>query len=127
MIKGLGIDIVEVNRIKNMKTRWQQRFLEKVFTDQEIDYCQGKKNSSQHLAARFAAKEALVKCLGTGFNNITLKDIEVVNDNQGKPNLKLYDRVQELAQIKGIEEIHISLSHEKEYAVAEVLGEGGSK
>lgn len=127
MIKGLGIDIVEVKRIKKMKRRWQERFLTKIFTEQEIDYCQSKKNSAQHLAARFAAKEALVKCLGTGFRNISLIDIEVIKDNQGKPVLKVYGRARELVEKKGIEKLHISLSHEKKYAVAEVIGEGGFK
>ena len=124
MIKGLGVDIVKINRISRIADRWQDKFLNKVFTTSEINYCSQKKDKNQHLAARFAAKEAVVKMLGTGFKKIGFKEIEVINDDHGKPEVILYDRTQKIASEKGIETIHISLSHEKEYAIAEVIGEG---
>ena len=124
MIKGLGVDIVKINRISRIADRWQDKFLNKVFTTTEINYCSQKKDKNQHLAARFAAKEAVVKMLGTGFQKIGFKEIEVINDDRGKPEVKLYGRAKKTASKKGIITVHISLSHEREYAIPEVIGEG---
>ncbi|MFQ6082661.1 MAG: holo-ACP synthase [Candidatus Aminicenantia bacterium] len=111
MIVGIGIDIIEVNRIKkaDQKTR---RFLERIFTKNELNYCLSKKNKYQHLAARFAAKEAFFKAIG---KRISWKDVEVRNLPSGKPELKL------LNPSLSFEKIHLSLSHLKEYSLAVVI------
>ncbi len=124
MIKGLGIDIIEVERIKRIIKKWQGNFLNKIFTQKEINYCEKSKNYDQHFAARFAAKEAVVKMLGTGFQNISWKEIEIINNKKGKPQVNLYKKAKKHADNSGINIIHISLSHQKEYAIAEVIGEG---
>jgi holo-[acyl-carrier protein] synthase len=112
MIAGVGIDIIEVARIKEMVEK-NPRFLKRVFTPQEIDYCTGKKNKYQNLAARFTAKEAFFKALG---NRIPWTEVGVINLHSGKPNLEF--RSQEKLSFKKAE---ISLSHLQEYAIAVVV------
>lgn len=124
MIIGLGVDLVKVDRIKEIVDRWNNRFLERVFTAVELEYCWSKSLAPQHLAARFAAKEAALKMLGTGLKGLNWHQFEVENDPGGKPVLKLYGRARELARKKGIKAIHLSISHEREYALAQVIGEG---
>jgi holo-[acyl-carrier protein] synthase len=93
----------------------------RVFTPLEIKYCDGKKNSAQNYAARFAAKEAFMKALGTGWRKgVAFKDIEVVNEESGKPGLVLYGKAKELAEAMGVVSIHVSLTHLKSYASAVV-------
>lgn len=121
MLKGIGLDIVDVLRIRKAAEKWERKFLQKVFTLGEINYCLEKKESYQSLAARFAAKEALVKALGIGFQGVTWQDIEVKNDNLGKPCLILNGKAKEVAEQQGIKEIFLSLSHCQEYAVAQVI------
>lgn len=104
----IGIDIVEVSRIKNALEK--PKFKENIFTEKEIQYCESKKNKFESYAGRFASKEALAKALGTGFNNLSFLDIEILNDELGKPYIKYKDY-----------EINLSISHEKNYAVAVVL------
>lgn len=116
MLAGLGVDIIEVARIKKALNRWGERFLKRVFTPQEKRYCMRKAFPEQSLAARFAAKEAVMKALGTGLSGgIAWTDVEIVNNPQGKPEVKpgrkITDRI-------GKRKIHISLSHTKEFAVA---------
>ena len=106
----IGVDIVEVTRIKNAIEK-NNGFLEKVFTKKEIEYCEKRKNKYQSYAGRFSAKEAFVKALGTGFNDeVSFKDIEILNDELGKPNIKYKDY-----------NIELSISHEQNYAVAMVI------
>ena len=123
MIKGIGIDIVQVKRIENILNKWGDKLLNRIYTDQEKKYCQKKDEKYIHLAARFAAKEALVKMLGTGMKQIKWSDIEIINDERGKPKIKLYGNADKEAEKQNINNIHISISHEKEYAVAQVIGE----
>ncbi|MFW6006754.1 MAG: holo-ACP synthase [Halanaerobiales bacterium] len=123
MITGIGLDIVEVKRIKNIINRWGDNFLNKVYTLSEIKYSQQYKNSYVHFAGRFAAKEAFSKMLGSGMNLISWKEIEVINDKKGKPDLNISGKAEKIITEKNIKNIHISISHEKEYAVAEVIGE----
>ncbi len=125
MITGLGIDIIKIKRIGDLIDRWGDKFIKRIFTTGEIVYCQKKSPSLQHYSARFSAKEAVFKMLGTGWRDMRWKDIEVINDNLGKPEIKLSGRAREIADEKGIEKIHLSLTHEDEYAVAQVIGEGG--
>ncbi|MDD2506686.1 MAG: holo-ACP synthase [Candidatus Cloacimonetes bacterium] len=124
MIIGVGTDIVEIGRIDRLLDR-NPRFVDKVFSSAEIEYCSSKASPAQSFAARFAAKEAFLKSLGTGWDQgISWQEIEVMNDNQGKPDIRLCGKAKELAEQKGIRLIHLSLSHEKQYAVASVIAEG---
>lgn len=113
----IGIDLVEVKRIKNLFTRYQS-FLGRVYTQKEVEYCLSKKNKFEHLAARFAIKEAVVKALGTGMK---WTDIELLNDPSGRPYLKLYGRANELASEKGIGNWDVSITHTKDHAIGQVL------
>ena len=115
---GIGIDIVEVSRIEQV-AREHEQFLTRVYTDHEITYCTKKKNKYQHFAARFAAKESVLKALGVGWGrDIKWTDVEVVNDPLGRPQINAYGGVKKLMEQKGISEILVSLSHVSDYAVA---------
>ena len=121
MIFGTGIDIIEVNRIQKVLER-DIGFREKIFTRGEIDYCEEKKNKYQHYAARFSAKEAFLKAIGTGWRfGIHFADIEVYHDEYGKPLIRLYGKAQEHVQSNAITNMHVSLSHLKEMACAVVV------
>lgn len=129
MIKGIGIDIVHVNRME----RWlaNSKLLERFFHPDELTTALSRKNSAQSLAARFAAKEAFCKALGTGIAEIALKDIMVYNNENGKPELKLFGTAQKALEKTGADMVHISLTHEKDNAVAMIVlegyGDGSSK
>jgi holo-[acyl-carrier protein] synthase len=112
MIFGIGVDIIEVGRIQKLAEK-SQRFLKRVFTDEEIRYCSGKKNKYQHLAARFAAKEAFFKALGKKINWI---DVGVVNLSSGKPELAFQGKIS-----FPFDKSYVSLSHLKDYAIAYVV------
>ncbi len=117
----IGIDIIEIKRIERLFSA-NEGFLKKIYTNKEVEYCKPKKNKYQHLAARFATKEAVFKALGTGWiGNMKWTDIELLNDEMGKPYLNLYGSVKELAEKKCIDSISVSLSHCQDYAVAQVL------
>ena len=121
MIHGIGTDIIEVHRIKDVMDR-DIGFLENIFTKDEIAYCDKMKLKQQHYAARFSAKEAFMKALGTGWRyGITFADIEVYHDSLGNPYIRLHGKAAELAKQKGITSIHVSLSHTKELATALVV------
>ncbi len=123
MIVGNGIDIIEVERIRAAKNRWHNRFLKKVFTDKELDYANNKKSSAEHLAARFAIKEALIKALSeNGRKHLgRWKDIEVKNDASGRPYIMLYGNFKRIKEQRKIKEIIISVSHTHTFAVASVI------
>lgn len=124
MIVGVGTDIVDISRIASLHVKYGDRFLSRIFTSAEATYCVGRHNTPQHLAARFAAKEAAMKALGTGFaSGIRFTDIEVCRD-QGSPRVLLYKRALELSENLGVSRIHLSISHDKLYAVALILLEG---
>ncbi len=124
MIKGLGIDLVRIKRIEKMIERWGDSFLEKVFTPGEIKYCNSKSRPAIHFAARFAVKEAVVKMLGGNTAGFNWHDFEVYNDTVGRPELLLSEKIEDVIKKLGIDTIHISISHEREYAVAQAIGEG---
>tara|TARA_B100000029_G_scaffold160203_2_gene155988 strand:- start:337 stop:708 length:372 start_codon:yes stop_codon:yes gene_type:complete len=113
-----GVDIIEIPRIKQVLDRYGQRFLKRVFTPQEIDYCRGR---ASNLAGRFAAKEATMKALGTGVRGVGWKDIEVVRADSGAPSVKLHGRAASRAERLQVTEISLSISHSREYAVAFVV------
>ncbi len=115
-----GIDIIEIDRIQKAHQRWGQRFLNRIYTEAEIEYCRGR---SQNLAVRFAAKEATMKALGTGVRGVGWKDIEVVRAPSGAPSIQLHGRAQARAEKLGVTELALSLTHSKEYAVASVVGQ----
>ncbi len=112
MIKGIGVDIVSVGRIKAIYEKFGEKFLRKVFTENEIKYCFSHKNPFPHFAARFAAKEAVIKALNKP-EGLRLKDIEIIKSIDGSPKIVIGDKPQTL--------IHCSLSHEKDYAIAFVI------
>ena len=118
-MKGIGCDIVEVARIKGVLDRHPDSFLKKAFTDNETDYCLSMKEPARHLAARFAAKEAVAKALGTGFGqHLSFLDIEVVRESNGQPSIHLSDQANQYFKNPSF---HLSLSHEKNYALAFVV------
>lgn len=120
MIYGTGIDIVKTQRIRDAVERWGEKFLERVFTKDEIGYAYKKKDPFLSLSVRFAAKEAFIKALSHD-QNIPLIDIEVRNKDNGRPMLELHGRTGEFLKAREIQAIHLSLSHEKDYGVACVV------
>lgn len=116
---GVGIDIVDVERIRNMAENHGERFLKRVFSDEELAYCMRFSDPFPHLAARWAAKEAVAKALGTGFSQgVTWKSICVVHAPNGEPMALLTGTAQKLAAGLGVKKIWLSLSHTRDYAVA---------
>lgn len=114
-----GIDIIEIPRIQRVIERWGDRFLRRIYTLQELEFCAGKAN---RLAARFAAKEATSKALGLGIRGIAWKEIEVVRQRGRPPSIKLHGKAAKRAQFLKIAQLSISISHSREYAVASVVG-----
>lgn len=122
MIISTGIDIVEISRIKKASLQWKDRFLKRIFTDKEISYSRERPYSYQHLAARFAAKEAVLKAFGSDWNNrAEWTDIEIWNEKSGKPQVKLYRNLKTMQENLGVGDIIISLSHTRTYAVASAI------
>lgn len=121
MIKGTGIDIIEVARIRSVMER-DTGFRDKIFTPEEIRYCESKTNKYQHYAARFSAKEALMKAIGTGWRfGIRFADIEVFHNDLEQPQIRVSGKANELLSDLSISKIHVSLSHLKELATAIVI------
>ena len=115
-----GIDIVEIARVRAVLDRHGERFLRRVFTDDEVRHCRGR---VPELAARFAAKEAVMKALGTGVRGVGWRDIEVLPNRRGKPLVFLYQRGAGRAERIELRGLDISLTHSKEFAMASVVGE----
>ena len=119
MIDSVGIDIVEVYRIKTAMDRWGERFIQRIFTPWEINYCRNKSFPEQSFAARFAVKEAVLKAIGTGLNKgAKWKSIEIVNDELGQPQVRLGQTIKDII---GAKRIIISMSHTHEHAVASAI------
>jgi holo-[acyl-carrier protein] synthase len=122
MIVGTGIDIAEVPRIEASIARFGDRFLRRVFTESEIRYCQSKANRVERYAARFAAKEAAMKAIGTGWNHgVAWRDVEVCRQPGGRPTIAFHGKAAEFAAKLGAVHVALSLSHTKEYAIAQVI------
>jgi len=122
LIFGTGVDIVEIARFEKFLQQGNDSLFQRLFTPAEIDYCSVKKQSAQHYALRFAAKEAFLKALGTGLRDgLSWKDMEVVKDRLGKPGLKLNGRAMELFKEAGLAACLLSLSHDAGCAVAMVI------
>jgi holo-[acyl-carrier protein] synthase len=124
MIVGLGVDVTEVDRIEAAIQRHGRAFLERIFTPLEITYCQRHRNRAQRFAGRFAAKEAAMKALGTGWaRGVRWVDIEVVREPSGKPTLKLSGASREIADRLGVTNIALTITHDGNTALAQVIFE----
>jgi holo-[acyl-carrier protein] synthase len=125
MIVGLGVDITEVDRIEAAIKRHGRAFLLRIFTPLEIAYCERHRNKAERFAGRFAAKEAAMKALGTGWaRGVRWVDIEVVREPSGKPTLKLSGATREIADGLGVKNISITITHSENTALAQVIFEG---
>jgi len=121
-ILGVGMDIVETKRIAESIERFGDRFLRRVFLDSEVAYSRSMKFPHLHLAARFAAKEALSKAFGTGIGHeLGWRDLEIIREPGGAPRVQLHGRAEAYAKTRGVREIHVSLSHTTEYGAASAV------
>jgi holo-[acyl-carrier protein] synthase len=124
MVLGLGTDLIETRRVQESIDRFGERFLERIFTEGEIAYCLRKKNAAESFAARFAAKEAGAKALGTGISRgVSWRELEVKREASGRPTLHLAGRAAELAEAMGVRRVQLSLTHSRDLAMAVVLVE----
>ena len=121
---AVGIDMVEIERVRRVLERHPQRFRERVYTEAEAAVSRGRIHD---LAARFAAKEAVMKALGTGARGIAWREIEILPDRRGKPLVYLYGRARTRAQYIGLEAVDVSLTHSREYAIASAVGVRNSR
>lgn len=122
MIVGTGIDIAEVPRIAASIERFGDRFLHRIFTEGEIRYCESKANRVERYAARFAAKEAAMKAIGTGWNHgVAWRDVEVSRESGGRPTLTFHRKAAEFAAKLGTRRVALSLTHTAEHAIAQVI------
>ncbi len=127
MIIGIGVDLVKIDRIQKAG-RNHSGFLDRVFTEAEREYCSRQKFSAQHYAGRFAAKEAVLKAIGTGWSaGVKWTDIEVLHGDGGGPIVNVSGRVRDLMDLKGVKQILLSYSHDEGYAVAHAVLVGGGK
>ena len=122
MIYGIGTDLVEVSRIERILQRWGEHFVMKVYSHDEIDYCKRRASPAQHFAARFAAKESFLKSLGIGLGmGVSLKDIELINNQDGKPMLRIHRKAESILCEEGIKAVHVSVTHTNKYAHTVVI------
>ncbi len=122
MIYGIGIDIVSIPRIERMLEKWGRLFTERVFTPVEIAFCESKSRPGEHFALRWAVKEAMLKALGSGLRaGIKWTDIEVVNDPSGRPSLEVRNKAKGFLADRNIKAAFVSISHERDYGVAQVV------
>jgi len=126
MIVGTGVDLVEIARFRNVVERLKERFILRVFTPGEQQFCNQNRDPVPHFAARFAAKEALFKALGTGWaKGVTWLDVEVQRERPDAPLIVLCGEAQRLSEAMGVRKVHLSLSHTDQWAVAMVILEQG--
>ena len=124
-ILGHGVDVIECPRILQLLENHGDRFLQRVFTARELDYCHKHKESTQHLAGRFAAKEAVLKALGTGMRGrMKWTDVQIANDDLGKPEIALSGESASVADRMGVSQVLVSISHTREHAVASAIALG---
>jgi holo-[acyl-carrier protein] synthase len=124
-VLGIGTDIVECLRIAQMIERHGELFIHRVYTPDEVEYCSVRKAATQHYAGRWAAKEAVLKAIGTGWvRGISWQDVEVVNDVAGRPSIRLSGGAQEVCQRSGIQQVLISISHCRCHATAYAVAMG---
>ena len=122
MIVGTGIDIVEIGRFRKAKKKWGKNFLNKIFTENEIAYSKKRRFQEQHLAVRFAAKEAVLKAFGDKISSVhNWQDIEILNDRTGKPYIRFHKSAKKLKKKEKIDDVILSMSHCKGHAVANAI------
>ena len=117
-MQRIGVDIIEIARVDQALQRFGSRFLRRIYTEPELALCKSKAN---RLAVRFAAKEAVMKALGTGIKGVSWREIEILSRPSGEPHIHLYGKTRTRANSMGLGEFAVSLSHSKEYAVATVI------
>ena len=117
-IIGTGIDLVQIDKIKKAVSRWNNRFISRIYTSREINYCRKKKYAHFHFAARFAAKEAVRKALE---ERMDWKEVEIVNNGLGKPEVNLRGKAREIGRKQGVNKIFLSISHDHDYALAQAM------
>ena len=121
-VLGIGVDLTQMPRMRRVVARWDERFLQRVFTEQEIAYCRRRRDPIPHLAARFAAKEATLKALGTGLSmGVNWRELEVRRERGQPPTMVLSGRCREIALARGGRRVLLSLSHDGDYAMAQAM------
>ena len=121
-VQGIGIDLVQITRMREVIARWDERFLRRVFTDGEIAYCRGRRDPVPHFAARFAAKEAGLKALGTGLSlGVSWRELEVRRERGQAPMLVLSGRSRDIGLARGGQRMLLALTHEGDYAMAQAM------
>jgi holo-[acyl-carrier protein] synthase len=121
-VRGVGVDLVKIPRMREVIARWDERFLRRVFTEAEIAYCRARRDPVPHFAARFAAKEAGMKALGTGLRlGVKWRELEVLRDRGQAPRLVLHGRTREVGLARGGHHMLLALTHEGDYAMAQAL------
>jgi holo-[acyl-carrier protein] synthase len=121
-VRGIGVDLVQIPRLREVIDRWQDRFLQRIFTEQEIAYCRARRDPVPHFAARFAAKEAALKALGTGLRlGVRWRELEVRREGGGPPVLVLSGRSREIGLSRGGSRMLLALTHDGDYAMAQAL------
>jgi holo-[acyl-carrier protein] synthase len=121
-VKGIGIDLVPISRMREVIARWDERFLRRVFTDAEIAYCRARRDPVPHFAARFAAKEAALKALGTGLSmGVKWRELEVRRERGQAPSLVLSGRSREIGVRRGGRRMLLALTHDGDYAMAQAM------
>jgi holo-[acyl-carrier protein] synthase len=121
-VKGIGVDLAKIPRLREVVRRWDERFLRRVFTDEEIAYCRRRRDPIPHLAARFAAKEATLKALGTGLSmGMSWLEMEVRRERGEAPTMTLSGRCRAILLAKGAGQVLLSLTHDGDYALAQAV------
>jgi holo-[acyl-carrier protein] synthase len=121
-VRGIGIDLVPISRMREVIGRWDERFLRRVFTDAEIAYCRARRDPVPHFAARFAAKEAALKALGTGLSlGVKWRELEVRRERGQAPSLVLSGRSREIGLRRGGQRMLLALTHDGDYAMAQAM------
>ena len=122
MIFGVGIDLVEIGRIETIMKKWEEKFLCRIYSAEEIRYCNNRARPAVHFAARFAVKEAFLKAIGLGMGGgVRFRDIETTHDDRGKPLLKLAGAARSFLETREIRAVHLTISHTNAHATAIVM------
>jgi holo-[acyl-carrier protein] synthase len=122
MIEAVGVDIADVKRVQAVLERWGERFVMKIYSRREAEYCRLHRDEALRFAARFAAKEAFIKCMGSA-RGIRWNEIELLNNRAGKPGFHLSDSIRKTLEHRNVHQVHVSISHTAQYAVAFVVFE----
>lgn len=124
MLRGVGVDILEISRVARALERWADRLYRRLYTDEELSYCLARKYPQSSLAGRLAAKEAVMKALGLGLGQCRWQDIQVTAEAGGQPRVKLAGQARERARERGVRQVLVSIAHDRERVVAWAVAEG---